>query len=57
MPITSAQFYKPAAPCCDVTASQPTLPKPGLTARFHFFARTVDIDHGETSVSIARRLQ
>jgi len=25
------------APGCDVTASQPTLPKPGPTARFHFF--------------------
>src|SRR5208282_93947 len=22
---------------CDVTASQPTLPKPGASARFHFF--------------------
>ncbi len=25
------------APGCDVTASQPTLPKPGPSARFHFF--------------------
>lgn len=31
------ELPRPAAPCCAVTASQPTLPKPGFTARFHFF--------------------
>ena len=36
--IATAENPEPAAPCCDVTASQPTPSKPGQTARFHFFA-------------------
>ena len=35
-----APVSEPAAPRCDVTASQPTLSKPGPTARFHFLCRT-----------------